>query len=83
MEIKEIFSRTNIVIFLLILLFLSLIFLLFYKGRDIDVFEERKGTEEQLRELEVLKDDLEYSPPSVEEIEKQVNELKDLRYGKD
>ena len=81
MNLKEVFSKSNIIIFLLILAFsISIVFLL-TKIYEDDVQEEIT-IEQQIGEVEGLKKQVGYSSPTQEEIQRKLDNLKRLRDGR-
>ena len=78
MDLKEVFSKSNVIIFLLILVFsISIVFLL-TKIYEVDIKEETT-IEKQIGEMEGLKKQVGYTYPTPEEIQKQLNDLRNLR----
>ena len=81
MNLKEVFSKSNVIIFLLILVFsISIVFLL-TKIYEQDIKEET-NIEKQIGEVEGLKKQVGYSSPTQEEIQRQLDDLKRLRDGR-
>jgi uncharacterized membrane protein len=79
MDIGEVFSKSNLITLVLIVVFVFFAIFLFFKVKDQETVEEENNIQRQFQEVEGLKKEVGYSSPSEEEIQKQLNDLKNLR----
>ncbi len=82
MKTKNIFTKTNILIFVLLILFVLLAVFFFYKaneGRQMQTEEQEVDFSEASQELENLKEEVGFTTPSEEEAQTQMEELENLR----
>jgi flagellar biosynthesis/type III secretory pathway M-ring protein FliF/YscJ len=80
---KKFFTRTNLLIILLIIFFVFLAVFLFKKARE-DKFLDKEPAQVtefdvQMSELDSFKEEVNYTPPTEEELKKQIEELEELR----
>jgi short subunit fatty acids transporter len=79
-RLQVLFVKQNIFILFLIVVFVFIAFVLYIKTRRESVVEvEKTKIEEQIEELEFLRKESSYEPPTQEQIMQQIEELAEMR----
>ncbi len=76
---KKIFSKTNIIIIILIFLFVCLAVVFYMRAHDQQILPEQDQGFEEVNSLEEIKKQMDFETPGVDEIERQAVELENLK----
>ncbi len=77
---KKIFSKTNIIIIILIVLFVSLAVVFYMRAHDRNIFPEQdQPLYESEKSLEEIKKQIDFEAPGFDEVERQKLELENLK----